>query len=58
MRAMLKEVGIPSNYVTISTTNRRLLKDFASVGQMNHVILQVPLPAIRFGWNAPIRNCP
>lgn len=43
MRAMLKEVGIPSNYVTISTTNRRLLKDFASVGQMNHVILQVPL---------------
>ena len=43
MRAMLKEVGIPSNYVTISTTNRRLLNDFASVGQMNHVILQVPL---------------
>lgn len=43
MRAMLKEVGIPSNYTTISTTNRRFLKDFASVGQMNHVILQVPL---------------
>ena len=43
MRAMLKEVGIASNYTTISTTNRRLLKDFASVGQMNHVILQVPL---------------
>jgi transglutaminase-like putative cysteine protease len=43
MRAMLKEVGIPSYYTTISTTNRRLLKDFASVGQMNHVILQVPL---------------
>lgn len=43
MRAMLKEVGIPSNYITISTINRRLLKDFASVGQMNHVILQVPL---------------
>lgn len=43
MRAMLKEVGIPSNYITISTTNRRLFKDFASVGQMNHVILQVPL---------------
>ena len=43
MRAMLKVVGIPSNYVTISTTNRQLLKDFASVGQMNHVILQVPL---------------
>ena len=43
MRAMLKEIGIPSNYTTISTTNRRLLPDFASVGQMNHVILQVPL---------------
>ena len=43
MRAMLKVVGIPSNYVTVSTTNRQLLKDFASVGQMNHVILQVPL---------------
>ena len=43
MRAMLKEVGIPSHYTTISTTNRHFLKDFASVGQMNHVILQVPL---------------
>ena len=43
MRAMLKEVGITSNYTTISTANRRFLKDFASVGQMNHVILQVPL---------------
>lgn len=44
MRAMLKEVGIASNYTTISTVNRNLLPDFASVGQMNHVILQVPLP--------------
>ena len=43
MRAMLKEIGIPSNYTTISTINRRLQKNFASVGQMNHVILQVPL---------------
>ena len=43
MRAMLKEVGILSNYTTISTTNRRLLHDFASAGQLNHVILQVPL---------------
>jgi hypothetical protein len=40
---MLKEVGIASNYTTISTNNRRFLPDFASVGQMNHVILQVPL---------------
>ena len=43
MRAMLKEIGIPSNYTTISTVNRRLQKDYASVGQLNHVILQVPL---------------
>jgi hypothetical protein len=43
MRAMLKEIGIDSYYIPISTTNRRLLPDFASVGQMNHVILQVPL---------------
>lgn len=43
MRAMLKEIGIPSNYTTISSVNRRLQKDYASVGQLNHVILQVPL---------------
>jgi transglutaminase-like putative cysteine protease len=43
MRAMLNEVGIASHYTTVSTTNRRLLSRFASVGQMNHVILQVPL---------------
>ena len=43
MRAMLKAVGIDSHYTTISTTNRRFLPGFASVGQMNHVILQVPL---------------
>ncbi|BEG99565.1 DUF3857 domain-containing protein [Bacteroides sedimenti] len=44
MRAMLKEVGIPSTYTVISTENKRLLKDYASANQMNHVILQVPLP--------------
>ena len=43
MRAMLKAVGIDSHYTTISTTNHRSLPGFASVGQMNHVILQVPL---------------
>lgn len=43
-RAMLKELGIPSTYTVISTTNERLLPDFASANQMNHVILQVPLP--------------
>ena len=44
MHAMLKEVGIPSNYTIISTTNRRFLKDYTCVDQMNHAILQVPLP--------------
>ncbi len=43
MRAMLKEVGIPSVYTVISTDKARLIKDFASASQMNHVILQVPL---------------
>lgn len=43
-RAMLKELGIPSTYTVISTTNEQLLPDFSSANQMNHVILQVPLP--------------
>lgn len=43
MRAMLEEIGIPSNYTTISTLRHDLIEDFASVGQMDHVILQVPL---------------
>lgn len=43
-RAMLQELGIPATYTVISTTNERLLPDFASANQMNHVILQVPLP--------------
>lgn len=43
MQAMLREAGITSHYTTVSTSNRRLLPDFASVGQLNHVVLQVPL---------------
>lgn len=43
-KAMLKELGIPSTYTVISTTNSRLIPDFASANQMNHIILQVPLP--------------
>lgn len=42
--AMLKEVGVPSTYTVISTTNERLLPDYSSANQMDHVILQVPLP--------------
>ena len=44
MRAMLKEVGIASNYTLISTTNPRFMKNYTCAGQMNHAILQVPLP--------------
>lgn len=42
--AMLKVLGIPAVYTVISTENERLLPDFSSANQMNHVILQVPLP--------------
>lgn len=45
LRAMLQELGIPSFYTIISTTNRRLISDFASANQMNHVVLGVPLAA-------------
>lgn len=43
MHAMLKEVGINSNYTIISTENRYLYSDYASINQCNHAILQVPL---------------
>lgn len=41
--AMLGELGIKSTYTAISTNNSRLIKDYASANQMNHVVLQVPL---------------
>ncbi|MEG1586924.1 MAG: DUF3857 domain-containing protein [Bacteroidales bacterium] len=44
LKALLSEAGIPSVYTVISTTRSHLLPDFASANQMNHVILQVPLP--------------
>ncbi|MEG0012358.1 MAG: DUF3857 domain-containing protein [Muribaculaceae bacterium] len=44
MKAMLSEIGINSNYTVISMTNEKLKHDFASASQMDHVILQVPLP--------------
>ncbi len=44
MRAMLNYVNIPANYTVINTVNKNLLKDFSSGNQMNHAILQVPLP--------------
>lgn len=44
MRAMLKELGIPSTYAVVSTERTNLIPDFSSANQMNHVVLQVPLP--------------
>ena len=60
---MLKELGIASTYTVISTTNERLLPDFSSANQMNHVILQVPLPpryalAGMYKSIASLRLCP
>jgi len=41
--AMLREVGIPANYVVIGSDQRHLVTEFPS-NQFNHVIAQVPLP--------------
>lgn len=43
MRAMLKEVDIPSNYAIISTHENRQLSNFPCLDLFNHAILQVPL---------------
>lgn len=41
--AMLREVGVPANYVVIKSGQRHLVTDFPS-NQFNHAIAQVPLP--------------
>ena len=43
MVAMLKEVGVPAQYVIIGTDQRRLFPDFANASQFNHAIVMVPL---------------
>lgn len=45
MKAMLAVLGIPAVYTEISMDHARILKDYVSLNQTNHVILQVPLPA-------------
>ena len=45
--AMLREAGVESDYYAISTRNANLKADFVSAGQMNHVMLAVPLPENR-----------
>ena len=44
MQAMLKAVGIDSDYYIIHTSRRDLLPGFSTIGQMNHAMLAVPLP--------------
>lgn len=43
MRAMLKAIGINSNYTLISMDIKDLYKDYPNFNQLNHVILLVPL---------------
>lgn len=43
MQAMLHAVGIPSYYTLVNTDRERFLPDYAGIGQMNHVMLCVPL---------------
>jgi len=45
MKSLLAAIGIHSVYVVISTDREKLHSDFASLGQMNHVILAVPQPS-------------
>lgn len=44
MMALLAEAGIQSHCVAISTRQKELLPDFPNFQQMNHMILEVPLP--------------
>lgn len=45
MKAMLKAVGIPSNYCEIySGSRKKIYGDFPSISQTNHAVLLVPLP--------------
>jgi len=46
LKSMLSVIGIPSNYCCINYGNsdETLIPDFPNFSQMNHVVLQVPLP--------------
>lgn len=43
MHAMLKEVGVPSSEVIISTKYDKIYKDYPNFNQFNHEILMVPM---------------
>lgn len=42
--AMLHEIGLPAVYTLIALNDRHLIKDMPNFTQLNHVIVQVPLP--------------
>ena len=44
MQAMLGAVGIPSIYTLVNTSRADFLPGYSGIGQMNHVMLCVPLP--------------
>lgn len=43
MRTLLKEIGINSHYVTLSTKDRDFAEGYSAMGQMNHAMLCVPV---------------
>ncbi|MBQ9192676.1 MAG: DUF3857 domain-containing protein [Bacteroidales bacterium] len=43
LQAMLEAVGIPSTYTLVNTDRARFLNGYSGIGQMNHVMLCVPL---------------
>lgn len=46
LKSMLEVVGIQSNYtgIRLDRTDKKLFPDYANFNEMNHIILQVPLP--------------
>lgn len=43
--SMLHALGLPADYVLISTDDRQMLPDFPTLQQFDHVVARVPLPA-------------
>lgn len=43
MQAMLAAIGIKSDYLIVDTDEKKLLPGYASLGQMNHAMLCVPM---------------
>ena len=46
LKALLAAVDVPSDYFVLSTSRASFPQGYASVGQMNHAMLAVPLPEL------------